>query len=198
MASLTALILCSWPDPPTAPSPSPPPRSVHAPNSRRKTLCGTLDYLPPEMVEGSYHDSAVDVWSLVRACCGVLGGHGGRWWAAAGVDWAALNGATSSNRSSIRAPEAAQWCTQADWLASFAPLTLSRLLSSRCSAAGCAVLRVPVRPAALRGRGAQRDVQGADVEALRVPCCGREGALLSKLLALSVAALQHCLIMAAL
>ena len=26
--------------------------SVHAPNSRRKTLCGTLDYLPPEMVEG--------------------------------------------------------------------------------------------------------------------------------------------------
>ena len=27
-------------------------RSVHAPNSRRKTLCGTLDYLPPEMIEG--------------------------------------------------------------------------------------------------------------------------------------------------
>lgn len=24
--------------------------SVHAPNSRRRTLCGTLDYLPPEMV----------------------------------------------------------------------------------------------------------------------------------------------------
>eukprot|EP00897_Mesotaenium_endlicherianum_P005283 jgi/Mesen1/4783/ME000242S03952 len=23
--------------------------SVHAPNSRRQTLCGTLDYLPPEM-----------------------------------------------------------------------------------------------------------------------------------------------------
>jgi serine/threonine protein kinase len=40
---------------------------VHAPNSRRKTLCGTLDYLPPEMVEGSYHDANVDVWSLVRA-----------------------------------------------------------------------------------------------------------------------------------
>ena len=45
-----------------------PRRSVHAPNSRRKTLCGTLDYLPPEMVEGSYHDAAVDVWSLVRQC----------------------------------------------------------------------------------------------------------------------------------
>lgn len=38
--------------------------SVHAPNSRRKTLCGTLDYLPPEMVEGREHDAAVDIWSL--------------------------------------------------------------------------------------------------------------------------------------
>lgn len=32
--------------------------SVHAPNSRRQTLCGTLDYLPPEMVEGRDHDNA--------------------------------------------------------------------------------------------------------------------------------------------
>jgi len=38
--------------------------SVHAPNSRRKTLCGTLDYLPPEMVEGKDHDNTVDLWSL--------------------------------------------------------------------------------------------------------------------------------------
>jgi len=38
--------------------------SVHAPNSRRNTLCGTLDYLPPEMVEGHDHDKMVDVWSL--------------------------------------------------------------------------------------------------------------------------------------
>ena len=37
---------------------------MHAPNSRRQTLCGTLDYLPPEMVEGRDHDVAVDVWSL--------------------------------------------------------------------------------------------------------------------------------------
>ena len=37
--------------------------SVHAPNSRRQTLCGTLDYLPPEMVEGRDHDAAVDVES---------------------------------------------------------------------------------------------------------------------------------------
>mmetsp|Transcript_30030 Transcript_30030/g.41577 ORF Transcript_30030/g.41577 Transcript_30030/m.41577 type:complete len:352 (+) Transcript_30030:54-1109(+) len=42
--------------------------SVHAPNSRRQTLCGTLDYLPPEMVEGRDHDSAVDVWSLGVLC----------------------------------------------------------------------------------------------------------------------------------
>lgn len=38
--------------------------SVHAPNNRRQTLCGTLDYLPPEMVEGKEHDQNVDVWSL--------------------------------------------------------------------------------------------------------------------------------------
>lgn len=38
--------------------------SVHAPSSRRNTLCGTLDYLPPEMVEGREHDEMVDVWSL--------------------------------------------------------------------------------------------------------------------------------------
>ncbi|KAG5439672.1 hypothetical protein PCK2_000712, partial [Pneumocystis canis] len=38
--------------------------SVHAPNSRRNTLCGTLDYLPPEMVEGREHNEKVDIWSL--------------------------------------------------------------------------------------------------------------------------------------
>jgi len=38
--------------------------SVHAPTNRRQTLCGTLDYLPPEMIEGKAHDQAVDVWSL--------------------------------------------------------------------------------------------------------------------------------------
>jgi len=38
--------------------------SVHAPNSRRTTMCGTLDYLPPEMIEGSAHDKNVDIWSL--------------------------------------------------------------------------------------------------------------------------------------
>ncbi|ETO28001.1 hypothetical protein RFI_09133 [Reticulomyxa filosa] len=62
--------------------------SVHAPDSRRNTIffslfytykktnicffrftlykkrCGTLDYLPPEMVEKKKHDPSVDVWAL--------------------------------------------------------------------------------------------------------------------------------------
>lgn len=38
--------------------------SVHAPSSRRGTMCGTLDYLPPEMIEGKMHDEKVDLWSL--------------------------------------------------------------------------------------------------------------------------------------
>jgi serine/threonine protein kinase len=42
--------------------------SVHAPNTRRMTLCGTLDYLPPEMVEGKEHDKYVDLWSLGVLC----------------------------------------------------------------------------------------------------------------------------------
>ncbi|KAE8750994.1 hypothetical protein FOCC_FOCC002422 [Frankliniella occidentalis] len=42
--------------------------SVHAPSSRRDTLCGTLDYLPPEMVQGRPHDHKVDLWSLGVLC----------------------------------------------------------------------------------------------------------------------------------
>jgi Protein kinase domain len=38
--------------------------SVHAPGNRRTTLCGTLDYLPPEMVEGRDHNEKVDYWAL--------------------------------------------------------------------------------------------------------------------------------------
>lgn len=42
--------------------------SVHAPNNRRNTLCGTLDYLPPEMVKSGSKDNwyteKVDLWSL--------------------------------------------------------------------------------------------------------------------------------------
>jgi len=49
--------------------------SVHAPNSRRTTMCGTLDYLAPEMIEGKEHDSAVDIWSLGVLCYEFLVGH---------------------------------------------------------------------------------------------------------------------------
>lgn len=42
--------------------------SVHAPSSRRTTLCGTLDYLPPEMVHGKTHNELVDLWSLGVLC----------------------------------------------------------------------------------------------------------------------------------
>lgn len=42
--------------------------SVHAPNNRRKTMCGTLDYLPPEMIKpgsnDNYYTEKVDLWSL--------------------------------------------------------------------------------------------------------------------------------------
>lgn len=42
--------------------------SVHAPNNRRNTMCGTLDYLPPEMLKGAskdnYYTEKVDLWSL--------------------------------------------------------------------------------------------------------------------------------------
>lgn len=34
------------------------------PTERRNTLCGTLDYLPPEMIDRVPHDKCVDVWSL--------------------------------------------------------------------------------------------------------------------------------------
>lgn len=30
----------------------------------RETLCGTIDYLPPEMVYGQQYDNGVDLWSL--------------------------------------------------------------------------------------------------------------------------------------
>ncbi|XP_037781056.1 aurora kinase A-like [Penaeus monodon] len=48
--------------------------SVHSPNERRKTLCGTLDYLPPEMIEGRMYDEKVDIWSLGVLCYEFLAG----------------------------------------------------------------------------------------------------------------------------
>jgi serine/threonine protein kinase len=41
--------------------------STRAPNNKRNTLCGTMDYLPPEMVERRDHDETADLW-----CLGVL------------------------------------------------------------------------------------------------------------------------------
>lgn len=42
--------------------------SVHAPNNRRNTMCGTLDYLPPEMLRSggkdNFYSEKVDLWSL--------------------------------------------------------------------------------------------------------------------------------------
>ncbi|KAI3926267.1 hypothetical protein MKW98_028403 [Papaver atlanticum] len=41
--------------------------SVHTFN-RKRTMCGTLDYLPPEMVGSVEHDASVDIWSLGVLC----------------------------------------------------------------------------------------------------------------------------------
>ncbi|EDX13297.1 aurora kinase C [Drosophila simulans] len=49
--------------------------SVHEPNSMRMTLCGTVDYLPPEMVQGKPHTKNVDLWSLGVLCFELLVGH---------------------------------------------------------------------------------------------------------------------------
>ncbi|KAK9931184.1 hypothetical protein M0R45_018473 [Rubus argutus] len=37
-------------------------------SSKRRTMCGTLDYLAPEMVENKAHDYAVDNWTLGILC----------------------------------------------------------------------------------------------------------------------------------
>ncbi|XP_031626219.1 serine/threonine-protein kinase Aurora-2 [Contarinia nasturtii] len=46
--------------------------SVHEPNSARTTLCGTVDYLPPEMISGQPHNKQVDLWSLGVLCYELL------------------------------------------------------------------------------------------------------------------------------
>lgn len=48
--------------------------SVKEQNSKRMTVCGTLDYLPPEMVQGKEHDKNVDIWCLGVLCYELLVG----------------------------------------------------------------------------------------------------------------------------
>ena len=38
--------------------------SIHTPSSKRQTMCGTLDYLCPEVVDHRPHDYRIDIWSL--------------------------------------------------------------------------------------------------------------------------------------
>lgn len=47
---------------------------MHAPSSRRTTLCGTLDYLSPEMVCGRTYNEKVDLWSIGVLCYECLTG----------------------------------------------------------------------------------------------------------------------------
>ncbi|XP_066480812.1 aurora kinase C-like [Tiliqua scincoides] len=49
--------------------------SVHAPSLRRTTLCGTTDYLAPEMIEEGPHDENVDVWCVGVLCYECLAGY---------------------------------------------------------------------------------------------------------------------------
>lgn len=37
-------------------------------------MCGTLDYLPPEMVTGQSHTAAVDLWAIGILCFEFLTG----------------------------------------------------------------------------------------------------------------------------
>jgi len=42
--------------------------SVHAPSKCRKTMCGTIDYLPPEMIDSQTYNEYVDNWCLGVLC----------------------------------------------------------------------------------------------------------------------------------
>lgn len=37
--------------------------SIHT-QKRRETLCGTLDYLAPEIIKGEMHDQSIDIWQV--------------------------------------------------------------------------------------------------------------------------------------
>ncbi|CAH1396333.1 unnamed protein product [Nezara viridula] len=42
--------------------------SVHAPSNKRRTVCGTPDYLPPEMLDNQTYSAKVDNWCLGVLC----------------------------------------------------------------------------------------------------------------------------------
>jgi len=48
--------------------------SVRTPSKRRQTMCGTLDYLPPEMVEQKEYSYKVDNWTVGVLCYELLKG----------------------------------------------------------------------------------------------------------------------------
>ncbi len=41
--------------------------SIHSPKGSRKTFCGTLEYLAPEILRKNEYDKSVDIW-----CLGIL------------------------------------------------------------------------------------------------------------------------------
>jgi aurora kinase B len=49
--------------------------SAHTQSNKRKTMCGTLDYLPPEMIDGKIYDNSVDQWCLGVLCYEFLVGN---------------------------------------------------------------------------------------------------------------------------
>ncbi|CAG9771381.1 unnamed protein product [Ceutorhynchus assimilis] len=49
--------------------------SVHSPSMKRNTMCGTLDYLPPEMVDNKDYRHHVDNWCLGILCYEFLHGY---------------------------------------------------------------------------------------------------------------------------
>ena len=38
--------------------------SYYSPNELRKTFCGTLEYVAPEIIKGEFYDDCVDIWSV--------------------------------------------------------------------------------------------------------------------------------------